>query len=201
MYHILFGGCKSLTSSAVYQGQEQHFKGNGTPFNREPLWQSGYDTSSPLYVLTSTLNKIRNHAIKLSPDYVESKSDVLRADINHFCVRKGPQTAGNQVVFCINNQSQDGGNYDFSLSGFEPNDPVVEVLGCTITTADAAGNFTTFQFDGEPRVYVHQGMLQDTGLCETTTPAGPKTGGAGTLGVSAGMLTAVLAGWAMVFLA
>lgn len=185
----------------VYSGQEQHFKGNSTPFNREPLWQSGYNSSAPLYILTKTLNTVRNHAIKLSTEYVGEKSETLRVDANHLCIKKGP--SGSQIVWCINNQSSKGAVYDLSVGGFEPNDQVVEVTGCTITQADGAGNITSYQFNGEPRVYVLADFLKDSGLCPTTTPAKPgeKKSGASAMGAASGLVFAAIVGWATLFLA
>lgn len=150
----------------MYQGQEQHFKGNSTPFNREPLWSSGYDKESPLYVLTSTLNKVRNNAIKLSPDYVSTPSETLWADVNHLCLRKGPD--GSQVVFCINNKSSQSDSYEISVGGFQKNDKVVEVLTCKTNMADISGNVTMYFNKGEPKVYVPMAALDGTGLCEKT---------------------------------
>ncbi|KAK3348615.1 glycoside hydrolase family 13 protein [Lasiosphaeria hispida] len=184
----------------VYQGQEQHFKGNSTPFNREPLWQSGYNKSAPLYQLTSTLNKVRNNAIKRSADYIDALPDTLWADQNHLCIRKGPY--GSQIVFCINNKSSKGDTYSISVGGFEPSDQVVEVLGCTTIQADGAGNVTSYMFGGEPKVYVSSASLKDTGLCPVTTAAGPgKANGAMGMNVAGGLLLAAVIGWATVFLA
>ncbi|KAK1760241.1 glycoside hydrolase [Echria macrotheca] len=184
----------------VYQGQEQHFKGNGTPFNREPLWQSGYNRSAPLYALASTLNKVRNHLIQTSDAYLESGAETVRADTNHLCLKKGP--AGHQVVFCINNKSSKGDSYQFLLDGgFQSGDEVIEVLGCTHTTADGTGSFKSFQFDGEPRVYVSRSALQDSGLCPTTIEAKSKESGAVGAGAATGLLAAVVVGWVALFLA
>jgi len=153
----------------VYQGQEQHFKGNSTPFNREPLWQSGYDKKAPLYVQTATLNKLRSHMIKTNKDYLESHAVETLVDQNHLCLKKGP--SGGQVVFCISNKSSSGDPYKLNVAGFEPNDAVVEVLGCTTTTADGTGTIVSYQNKGEPKVYTLASSLQGTGLCPTTTVA------------------------------
>lgn len=177
----------------MYQGQEQHFKGNSTPFNREPLWDSGYNKSAPMYVLTSTLNKLRNHAIKLSPDYLESPSEVMLADTNHYCQKKGP--SGNQVVFCINNKSSKGDGYQLPVNGFEANDEVVEVLGCTTVTASVDGSITAYMYDGEPRVYTKASTLEGTGLCPERKASGPKQSGAASFGAVTGRLMAVGVAW------
>ncbi|KAK4101328.1 glycoside hydrolase family 13 protein [Parathielavia hyrcaniae] len=184
----------------VYQGQEQHFKGNGTPFNREPLWDSKYNKSAPLYTLTATLNMVRNQAIKLSSDYIPTPSKTLWADINHFCLKKG--TSGKQVVFCINNKSSMGDSYEVSVGGFQPNDEVVEVLGCKTTTADATGNITMYMGRGEPKAYVLASFLDGTGICEQTNADAPvPDNGAGALTAATSMLLAAVVGTAVALLA
>jgi alpha-amylase len=158
-------------SRTVYQGQEQHFSGNGTPFNREPVWSSNYDTTAPLYTLTAQLNALRNLAIKLSPNYVTNIADQILVDVNHLCLRKGP--TGSQIVFCINNQSSKGPSYQLSVGGFAPNDRVVEILNCTTTTASAGGNITAYMGAGEPKVFFLESALNGSGICPTTTEAKP----------------------------
>jgi alpha-amylase len=190
-----------MFSFAVYQGQEQHFKGNSTPFNRETVWSSGYNKTAPLYVLTSTLNKLRNQAIKLSSDYISNPSDTLWSDVNHLCLKKGPD--GSQIVFCINNKSSSGDSYKASIGGFQPNDNVVEVLRCRTTTADGVGNVTMYMGQGEPRVYVPATVLKGTGLCSETQVDGPveAKSGAAALGVTGGVFVAAVVGWAMMLVA
>lgn len=174
--------------------------GSITPANREPLWDSGYDKSAPLYVLTSTLNKVRKNAIKLSDDYLESGAQTLQADTNHLCLRKGP--SGSQVVFCINNKSSKGDSYELSVGGFDANDQVIEVTGCTTSQADTFGNVTMYMFNGEPRVYVPAAALKDTGLCTSTTAAGPGGSNAAPgLSMASSLVMAVFLGWTALFLA
>ncbi|KAL2157250.1 hypothetical protein VTH06DRAFT_6290 [Thermothelomyces fergusii] len=183
----------------VYQGQEQHFMGNDTPFNREALWTSGYDRKSPLYVLTATLNKVRNNAIKLSSDYVSTPAETLKADVNHLCLRKGPD--GSQVVFCISNQSSNGGQYDLDVAGgFEKDEEVVEVLTCRTNKADFSGSITMYMNKGEPKVYVPRKALRGTGLCEKTEEDKPDSSAAA-LGLPGSLALAALVGWAAVFFA
>lgn len=188
----------------VYQGQEQHFKGNGTPFNREPLWTSKYDKTSPLYVLTSKLNKVRNNAIKLSKDYLSTSSETILSEVNHLCLKKGPD--GKQVVFCINNMSSNGDPYELSIGGFESDDKVIEVTSCKTATADGTGSVKMYMGQGEPKVYVTAAALKDTGLCPQTTEDGPrekkaKDNGAASMAVKGGVVAAAIFGWALLFAA
>lgn len=148
-------------------------------------------------MLTSVLNKVRNNAIKLSEDYLSTRSETLWADTNHLCMKKGPY--GTQVVFCINNKSSNGDSYEVSVGGFQGNEKVVEVLGCKVNTADAMGNVTMYMGNGEPRVYIPQMALEGTGLCaETEEDAPVSDSGAAALGVTGSMLLAAAIGWATI---
>lgn len=181
----------------VYQGQEQHFKGNGTPFNREPLWQSNYDQQAPLYVLTSTLNKVRNNAIKLDSSYLESQAETLRVDTNHLCMKKGP--FGSQVVFCITNKSSKGDKYELNMGGFQPSEEVIEVLTCKSSTADGTGTITMYMDKGAPKVYVPTAALKDTGICAKTSEDGPSSAAA-SLGMTGGLAVIITLAWAALFI-
>ena len=167
----------------MYQGQEQHFTGNSTPFNREPLWSSNYDTTVPLYNLTAQLNKIRTLAIKLSSDYVTTTADQILVDVNHLCLRKGKD--GSQIVFCINNQASTGPSYELSVGGFAANDAVTEILTCTTATAGDGGNITAYMGAGEPKVFFLSNALNGTGICPVTTVAKPIADASGAPFVSA----------------
>lgn len=149
-------------------------------------------------MVTATLNKLRNHFIKQSDAYLESPAETVRVDTNHLCLKKGPE--GQQVLFCINNKSSVGDNYQLVMEGFQPGERVVEVLECAATTADGVGSFTSFQYDGEPKVYVSESSLKGSGLCPETTEAGPRNAASGLRAVS-GLLVAVTAGWIALFLA
>lgn len=145
------------------------------------------------------MNKVRNHAIKLSPDYIGKTSETLWADVNHLCLKKGPD--GSQIVFCINNKSSKGSSYTASIGGFKANDKVVDVLRCKTVTADGTGNITMYMGQGEPRVYVKATTLKDTGLCTETQEDGPieEKSGAAALGMTGGLLFAAVFGWGLLF--
>ncbi|KAK4663797.1 uncharacterized protein QC763_502740 [Podospora pseudopauciseta] len=185
----------------VYQGQEQHFNGFETPHNREPLWQSGYDKESPLYKLTATLNKVRNHIIKLDKDYVNTASEILEANNNYFCTKKG--SYGSQIVYCITNNSSKGGKHLLTVGGFQADQKVVEVLTCQSNQAGMSGTIDMKMNNGVPKVYVPADALKDSGICEQTTAEEYQddTSGAGVTGSATGLLAAAVAGWALMFLA
>lgn len=57
----------------VYAGQEQHYEGGEDPYNREPVWWSGYSTQSELYQFIAATNKVRKLAIDNDSGYVTSR--------------------------------------------------------------------------------------------------------------------------------
>ncbi|KAJ0140834.1 Alpha-amylase A type-3, partial [Colletotrichum tanaceti] len=171
-----------------YQGQEQHFKGNSTPFNREPLWESEYDTSAPIYTLTSTLLKTRNQLQSLNNDFATTASEQLFVENTHLCLRKGPE--GAQIVFCVTNKGSQGDSYELSVGGFNPGDEVVEVLSCATSTADGTGNVTLFMSKGEPKAVVPLAALDGTEICVNGTKQASADSGAGALGSSVTLILA-----------
>lgn len=119
-------------------------------------------------------------------------ADTLLVDVNHLCLRKGP--SGSQIVFCVNNQSSKGPNYQISLGGFSANDVVVEVLTCTTVTATGGGNITAYMGAGEPKVFFPAKALNGTGLCPTTTAAKPSAA-PGSASALPGLMAAIVLGW------
>ncbi|KAF9876367.1 alpha amylase [Colletotrichum karsti] len=193
----------------VYQGQEQHFSGNSTPFNREPLWQSKYDTTAPLYQLTSTLLHARNKLQSMDNKFATTASEQLFVEDTHLCLRKGPD--GAQVVFCITNKGEKGDTYQLSVGGFQPNDQVVELTTCGTMTADGTGNITMYMKAGQPRAVVPFAALDEKKLCPNgTTEAskaadnqdtGSSSAAPASLGASIGMIAASVAAVSFALLA
>lgn len=189
----------------MYQGQEQHVTGNYSPYNRGALWTTGYDSTAPLYNLTSTLNTIRNHAITIDSRYITNTSTALYLDDSTYATRKGPE--GAQVVAVFSNQGSLGGDYDLVIPGaFAAGTEVMELVNCTKATANEAGNVTAQMSAGLPRVFYPSFNLNGSGLCgtetQTTTENGTATSsGAGatatkkSAGVQLRSAEAVVAGW------
>jgi alpha-amylase len=152
-----------LIFDSVWQGQEQHLSG-GRPYNRDALWKTGYSTNGTLYNLTVSLNTLRNHAIGINNWYVTDHSQQLYLDKSTYATKKGPD--GSQIVAVFSNQGSQGGSYQLQLGGgFAPGTDVMEILGCTKTTADGAGNITVQMGGGEPKVFFPASSLVNSGLC------------------------------------
>ncbi|KAN0071172.1 Glycoside hydrolase superfamily [Elaphomyces granulatus] len=148
----------------VWEGQEQHLSGGSAPYNRGALWTTGYSTSGALYNLTVSLNTLRSHAIGINNQYVANHSQQLYLDKSTYATKKGPD--GSQIVAVFSNQGSPGGSYQLQLGGgFAPGTQVMEILGCTKTTADNTGNITVQMGGGEPKVFFPASSLNNSGLC------------------------------------
>ncbi|KAL6237343.1 hypothetical protein BDW75DRAFT_228842 [Aspergillus navahoensis] len=157
----------------VYQGQEQHMKGQYAPYNREPLWKTSYNTDVPLFNTTSTLNKLRNHAIRLDKHYVSKHSEELYLDGSTYSTRKG--TEGSQIVSVFSNQGSQGGPYNLTIPGaFKSGTEVIEVLSCERVTADHEGKIVVEMDEGEPKVFFPVRKMNGSGLCGFKGSSGKK---------------------------
>ena len=149
----------------MYYGQEQHLPGNYSPYNRQALWPTQYNTSTELYNLTATLNKLRNHAISIDDHYVTNWSSILYTDGSTYAARKGPN--GAQIVAVLSNQGLQGGDYTLQVSGVaDPGMNLTEVTLCNSTVvAGENGTITVPMGQGQPRVYYPTFNLNGSGLC------------------------------------
>ncbi|OAX80092.1 hypothetical protein ACJ72_05585 [Emergomyces africanus] len=156
-----------------YQGQEQHFSGGDPPSNREALWTSNYDTKSPLYQLTATLNKIRAHAIRVDSKYLVSKSYPIYTDGSTIAIRKGAE--GHHVTTVYSNQGEKGGDWRLDLRiTYTPGTVVTELLSCRNYTVDWQGTIGVQMSKGLPRVLFPAHQLDGSGLCGARDLPGPK---------------------------
>ncbi|KAL4803490.1 glycoside hydrolase superfamily [Aspergillus unguis] len=148
----------------VYQGQEQHMKGPSAPYNREPLWKTNYSKHTPLYNTTASLNKLRNHAIRLDKGYISDHSKELYVDGSTYVTRKGSE--GSQVVAIYSNQGSRGGPYELAIPGaFAPGTRAVDVLSCSEITADDEGVITVEMNAGRPKAFFPVKKMKGSGLC------------------------------------
>ncbi|KAL2851781.1 glycoside hydrolase superfamily [Aspergillus pseudodeflectus] len=156
----------------VYQGQEQHLRGPSSPYNRSPLWPTNYTTTSPLYNTTATLNRLRNHAIRLDSTYITTHSEELYLDGSTYATRKGAE--GKQIVSVFSNQGAGGGPYNLTIPGaFKPGTEVVEVLSCKKVTADKEGRITVEMDEGEPMIFFPAKRMAGSGICGSKERKGP----------------------------
>ncbi|KAL2261849.1 hypothetical protein VTK26DRAFT_3169 [Humicola hyalothermophila] len=154
----------------IYQGQEQHYAGAGTPRNREALWLSGYATNSEFYQWITKLNRIRSRAIAQSADYLSYKAHPIHSDDHAIVMRKG--TPGYQVVAAFTNigaSSSATVTLSSSATGFGANEELVDVMGCAAYTTDGSGSITVSLDNGLPRVLYPTARLTGSGICPDLT--------------------------------
>ncbi|KAL9097873.1 MAG: hypothetical protein Q9165_000199 [Trypethelium subeluteriae] len=153
----------------VYQGQEQHLSGNGTPYNREALWPTSYNTSATLYTFTQTLNQIRTQAISSSTNYTTYNNYVTYQDLHTLAMRKGYN--GSQIITVLSNLGVFGSNYTLSLStsetGYTAGMGVTELLSCTNTTINTSSTLEVSMGQGLPKVFYPTQLLAGSGMCGT----------------------------------
>jgi len=149
---IQFYIVNSNNTRPVYSGQEQHLNGTGDPNDREAIWLQGYNTTTPLYKLITTLNKVRKQAITKAADYVTYKANIFYSDNNHIAIRKGD--AGSQIVALYNNLGSTAAQYTISLNntGYAPNTSIMEVICCTAVKTTQNGLLPATVMQGKPVV-------------------------------------------------
>lgn len=158
-FTILFDGIPM-----VYQGQEQHLKGAGTPLNRQALWLSGYDSDSILYNLISKLNAIRSHAQRIDNNYIHTESRSVFQGGSELAFIKGIE--GLQVLMLLSSQGKAGKPYDLSLPfSFNAGTQVTEILNCKNYTVDNQGELKLDMDAGEPRILYPTKYMGGSGLC------------------------------------
>ncbi|KAL4808944.1 glycoside hydrolase superfamily [Aspergillus unguis] len=149
----------------IYQGQEQHFSGTGDPYNREPIWPSAYNTSSPLYTVIRTLNAIRKHATRLDPDnYPHYNTFPVFRGWYEMGFRKGRD--GQQIVMVLSTKGSHGDAYTITMAdAFQSSIVVRDVLSCRTWTVNDKGELWLDMDKGEPRVLFPEAAMRGSGLC------------------------------------
>jgi alpha-amylase len=163
----------------IYQGQEQHLTGDGTPANREAIWLTKYDTDAVLYKLIAKLNAIRRHAYTLSKDYLDLPTHTIYQDSSALAFTKGIE--GRQVVMVLSTQPSTSTYYTISLTyTYNAGIKLVDVLNCKNYTVDNYGALEVDMDKGEPRVFFPSEYMDGSGLCgyaaSDATLASIKTG-------------------------
>ena len=158
VWNILWDGIP-----VVYQGQEQRFRGNSDPYNREAVWLSGYSTNSTLYVLIKFLNcksvippalilAFRKAMIKHDSDYVTTLSTTLFSDYETIAFLK------KDVMMVLTNSGTQSSQYAVTIplkstslkssSGTE----FTDIISCNKAKITSTGDFVTTISKGMPQV-------------------------------------------------
>lgn len=157
----------------VYYGQEQGFSGNTDPYNREPLWTSGYNTKTPMYTFISKLNAARSTAIARDPTYVTSKSNVIYSDDKTLVMSKGAVSSPLISVFTNLGAGKSSSiTVSSKVSGLAANTKLTDLLTCTVVSTDSSGNLAISISEGAPRAFYKSSMLKASDPCASTSTGG-----------------------------
>ncbi|KAJ5632125.1 alpha-amylase [Penicillium lividum] len=150
----------------IYQGQEQHLQGEySPPTNRDAIWLTGYDNTTELVSLITTLNKIRKHAYRMDNDYVDTASYNIYQGSSELAFTKGIE--GRQVIMLLSSQGVNGDPYTLELwSSYNAGTNVTEVLSCKTYMVDEWDASLVVDMDsGLPRVLFPTQLMPGSGLC------------------------------------
>ncbi|KAF8510219.1 alpha-amylase [Hysterangium stoloniferum] len=145
----------------VYYGQEQRFSGNADPWNREPLWQSGY-TNTSVYSMIATLNTLRNFLVSRSAStWTTTSAEVVSTTDNEIAVLKG------NVLSVMTNIGSPPKNSSIAVSTpWQPSTPTMDILSCKEWDVGSNGTLSVeYSKGGRAVVLLPISDLHDSGLC------------------------------------
>ncbi len=124
-----------------------------------------------LYTWITTLNQLRNYAIKQDPNYTTYDAWPIYSDSQNIALRKGFD--GYQIVSLYSNVGAGGVSaavvLPSSQTGFTANEALIDVLSCESYTTDGSGNLNVALSQGLPRALYPSARLSGSGICTTTT--------------------------------
>lgn len=148
----------------IYQGQEQRYSGANDPYNREPVWKSGYSTQSELYEWIAKLNRFRNFAIDTDDTYVSSRASVI-LNSTHIIVMK----KGNAITIATNvglGASKSNVTLTQKMTGFYPSTTYMDVLRCEAYETTKNGSLN-IELGSEAKILYPAVALESAGFeCE-----------------------------------
>ena len=132
----------------IYYGDEQYFNGGGDPGCREALWESGYETNTPLYQYYRQALNIRK-----KKEIWDKDLEQIYYDQDFYAFRRGDDilvvvTPEKTLTRKFDNRGLKAGTY---INIFNKDDKI------TITS----GNQIEVNMSGDPKVYIPEG---DQGL-------------------------------------
>ncbi|KZT61240.1 glycoside hydrolase family 13 protein [Calocera cornea HHB12733] len=157
----------------VYYGQEQGLKGNADPYNREPLWPTGY-ANTTTYQLIGKLNTLRDFLATNSPDFLTANVTVLGATNNEVAIGRGP------MVAVMTNRGSPPVNASMGVygAGFGTGVPLLEVLSCQQFTTGSQGSLLIdYSAGGHASIFMRLSDLHGSGLCGQYTNVDPNING------------------------
>ncbi|KAI9569521.1 glycoside hydrolase family 13 protein [Boletus coccyginus] len=163
LYNAMIFNFMSDGIPIVYYGQEQSFSGSGDPWNREPLWTSGY-ANTTTYQLISTMNQFRNFLVNKT-NWVDSSMQVLTTTSEGIAIVKG------NVTSVLTNIGSPPKNTSIPVYTHYPtNTPLINILTCTQWPVGSNGTVdVAYGLGGVPAVFIPMNDLEGSGLCGYNT--------------------------------
>ncbi|KAI0005872.1 glycoside hydrolase family 13 protein [Russula compacta] len=146
----------------VYYGQEQYLNGSGDPYNRGPLWTSGYQLTAA-YNLTATLNKLRNYLVN-NTNWAQSRTQVLEVTPNGLAIMKGDVVT---IMTDIGSPPQNTSMFAYTPwpSSFSSTD----IFSCKQWAVGSNGTVEVeYTKGGTPVILVPDNILKGSGFCGTS---------------------------------
>ncbi|KAH0830442.1 glycoside hydrolase family 13 protein [Lanmaoa asiatica] len=169
LYNAMIFNFMSDGIPIVYYGQEQGFSGNADPWNREPLWTSGYANTS-VYQLMSTMNQFRNFLVN-NTDWVNSSMQILTSTNDGIAISKG------NVISILTNIGSPPKNSSVAVyTPYQTDTPLLNILTCIQWPVGSNGTIEVeYGQGGIPVVLIPMSELQGSGLCGySTLVSGPQ---------------------------
>jgi len=143
----------------LYQGQEQSLDGSGDPYNRGPLWTSGYQKTAA-YNLTATLNKLRNYLVN-NTNWAQSRAQVLHVTSQGIAIMKG-----NVVTIVTNIGSPPQNTSMYAYTPWPSSFSSTDILSCTQWAVGSGGTVEVqYTKGGQAAILVPDDILKGSGLC------------------------------------
>eukprot|EP01084_Bolivina_argentea_P183313 316347_1 len=128
-----------------YYGTEQLFDGCKDPNNREPLWTSGFDTTSMMYKYISIINRVRTEC-----KIYEGTFDVIHSENDIYVYSRGD----NALIILTNN----GETFNRTISISNSNSKIAYGKYCNVFAIFKTG-IDCFEYNGESEtvIYIENG--------------------------------------------
>jgi len=149
----------------LYYGQEQGVDGSADPYNRGPLWTTGYQRTAA-YNLTATLNKLRNYLVN-NTNWAQSRTQVLHVTSQGIVIMKG------SVVTILTNIGSPPQNTSmFAYTPWPHSFSSHDILTCKQWAVGSNGTVAVeYTKGGSPVILVPDDILQGSGLCRAARGA------------------------------
>ena len=114
------------------------FTGGNDPSNREPLWPSGYNTTSSMYTFFTNMNAARKAAGTASSSFYTSAMAITQATQNEIVIAKPP------LISVLSNRGSGAADQSVPVngttSGWGANVNVTDAVSCQTFVTNSAGN-------------------------------------------------------------